>query len=88
MYVNDMQTPVITTTAAGADLANSIALFTTTTITLGNIYYATLNAQGEPINVIYPESITVTNTETNVTVGDKVQRVSQSVPANGTESEL
>ena len=88
MYVNDMQTPVITTTAAGADLANSIALFTTTTITLGNIYYATLNAQGEPINVIYPESITVTNTETNVTVGDKVQLVSQIVPANVTESGL
>ena len=87
MYVNDMSTPAITATGAGIPVAN-LALFTTTTVTLGNVYFAQLAANGDPIEVVYPESVDFTNAPTTAAIGDKLQLVTTITPENVTDGGL
>ena len=87
MYVNDMSTPVITATAYDLPAAN-VALFTTTTITIGNVYFANLDANGNPVKVIYPESIEVNELPATAEVGDQVQITATVLPANASDASL
>ena len=87
MYVNDMATPVITATAFDLAAAN-VALFTTTTITIGNVYFANLDANGNPVKVIYPESIEVNELPATAEVGDQVQITATVLPANASDTSL
>ena len=87
MYVNDMSTPVITATAFDLPVAN-VALFTTTTITIGNVYFANLDANGNPVKVIYPESIEVNELPATAEVGDQVQITATVLPANASDASL
>ena len=81
IYVNDMSTPVLSTT--GTDLpASNVALFTTTTVTLGNVYFAYLDAEGEAMKVVYPESVQISNAPTTAEVGDKLQLMATIAPAD------
>lgn len=87
MYVNDMATPIITATAFDLPAAN-VALFTTTTITIGNVYFANLDANGNPVKVIYPESIEVNELPATAEVGDQVQITATVLPANASDTTL
>ena len=87
MYVNDMSTPVITATAFDLAAAN-VALFTTTTITIADVYFVNLDANGNPVKVIYPESIEVNELPATVEVGDQVQITATVLPANASDASL
>ncbi len=87
MYVNDMETPVVS--AAARNLPNrELALFTTTTVTLANVYYAKLDKSGNPTEIVYPEAVKINNKFENITSGDKVQIEAAILPAGVTESGL
>ncbi len=88
MYVNDMTVPIVSTTAASLP-ATDIALFTTTTITIGNVYFTHLDAQGNPIQMVYPESIRFADADkTTATVGDRLQLVPQILPVEVTDNSV
>ncbi len=87
IYVNDMTTPVLETTGVNLPAA-SVALFTTTTVTIGNVYFAYLDNAGEAYKVVYPETVAITNAPTTAQVGDKVQLNATIAPSNASNKGL
>lgn len=87
MYVNDMETPAVSATGTNLPAAG-VALFTTTIVTLDNIYFAELDANGNAIGVVYPQTVTIKNDFSGVTVGDKVQLETEVLPADTTDASL
>ncbi len=83
-FINDMETPAIERETS-AIAAEDIALFTTTVITLKDVYYAQLNAEGERIDLVYPESVTVTNEKKTAEIGETWQIETEVLPANATQ---
>ncbi len=84
LFVNDMDTPVVEKDAAAIP-AEEIALFTTTVVTIKDVYYAQLNAQGERITVVYPETVSVLNEKKTAEVGETWQIETAVLPADATE---
>lgn len=84
MYVNDLTTPAVEQETSSAVRAGEIALFTTTEISLKDIYFTRLDAQGERIATIYPESVTIANKKLTAEV-DEVWNIEAVIsPANVT----
>lgn len=86
MYVNDLSTPAVTqeTTEDAGMSANDIALFTTTEISLKDVYFTRLDAQGNRIATVYPESVTIANKKTTAEVGGTYDIETVISPANVT----
>ena len=85
MYINDMETPVITYSATNMP-SRELALFTTTIITIKDIYYAPLDADGNTVETVYPQSVEILNDFTGVTAGDQVQLNVSLTPEDATDN--
>ncbi|MBP5308828.1 MAG: Ig-like domain-containing protein [Clostridia bacterium] len=87
MYVNDMVNPVVTTSASRLR-ENGICLFATTKVTISDIYYTQLDAEGNAIDIIYPESITINNPVTQGTVGESYTILTTIEPSSVTVKDV
>ena len=87
IYVNDMATPALTVKGTYIPV-EEVALFTTTTITIADMYYATLDSNGNAVEVVYPSSLTVEEVPTEVYVGDQIQIKATVGPDNAVDKTL
>lgn len=87
MYVNDLTTPVVEV-EAGNLTAGEIALFTTTVVSVRDVAYARLDAKGNRIETVYPETITVLNEKRTAEAGETWDIEAKIAPANVTDKGL
>ncbi len=87
MYVNDMSTPVLTYSATGIPVGD-VGIFMTTNVTIGSVGYAMLDKNGNPVEIVYPESVVVANATTTANKGESLQLEASVLPANVTDGVL
>lgn len=87
MYVNDLTAPAVEV-KGGAVPAGDIALFTTTVISLRDISFVRLDAKGNRIETVYPESVTVLNEKKTAKAGETWDIQATVLPENATEKGL
>ncbi len=88
MYVNDMTTPAITYNATNGIPAGDIGIFMTTNVTISNVSFAMLDQNGSLVEIIYPESVVVSNGVTTAKKGESLQLQTTVAPANVTDGSL
>lgn len=87
MYVNDLTAPAVEV-KGGKIPAGDIALFTTTVISLRDISFVRLDAKGNRMKTVYPESVTVLNEKKTAEAGETWDIQAAVLPENVTEQGL
>ncbi len=87
MYVNDLTAPVVEVKASEIS-ASDVALFTTTVISLRDISFVRLDASGNRIETVYPESVSILNEKKTAEAGDTWDIQAAVLPENATEKGL
>lgn len=87
MFVNDLTAPAVEV-KGGEIPAGDIALFTTTVISLRDISFVRLDAKGNRIETVYPESVTVLNEKKTAEAGETWDIQAAVLPENATEKGL